>query len=93
MGSGDMLTWIMVGIVAGGLAGALVPARAPIGLVGVMACGVLGALVGGILFSALHITALNFLDQIKISLLDIVVAFIGAVIVLVVVSLIFHRRP
>ena len=47
MGIGDVLGWILVGLLAGGLASALTPGRTPGGLLGVIGIGVLGALLGG----------------------------------------------
>jgi uncharacterized membrane protein YeaQ/YmgE (transglycosylase-associated protein family) len=47
MGIGDVLGWIVVGLLAGGLASALIPGRTPGGLLGVIGIGVLGALLGG----------------------------------------------
>jgi uncharacterized membrane protein YeaQ/YmgE (transglycosylase-associated protein family) len=47
MGIGDFLGWILVGLLAGGLASALIPGRTPSGLLGVIGIGVLGALLGG----------------------------------------------
>ena len=43
----DIPWWIAVGLVAGMLASALMPGRTPAGLIGVVAIGVLGALLGG----------------------------------------------
>lgn len=47
MGIVDLLWWAVVGLVAGGLASALMPGRTPGGLLGVVGIGVLGALLGG----------------------------------------------
>jgi uncharacterized membrane protein YeaQ/YmgE (transglycosylase-associated protein family) len=86
----QLVVWLIIGAVAGWLATMLLKGRS-MGQIMNILLGVLGAVVGGILFSALHITQLNFLD-IKISLLDIIEAFIGAVIVLLVVGEVMHRR-
>ena len=47
MGITDVLSWLLVGLLAGGLASALTPGRTAGGLLGVMGIGVLGALLGG----------------------------------------------
>jgi uncharacterized membrane protein YeaQ/YmgE (transglycosylase-associated protein family) len=47
MGIVDLLWWAVVGLVAGGLASALMPGRTPGGLLGIIVIGVLGALLGG----------------------------------------------
>ena len=87
----QIVIWLIVGAIAGWLAGSLLRGRS-LGRAMDILVGLLGALVGGIVFSLLHITQLNFLDQVKISLYDIFVAFVGAVIVLVIASFISHRR-
>jgi uncharacterized membrane protein YeaQ/YmgE (transglycosylase-associated protein family) len=86
-----IIVWLIVGAIAGGLAGTLLRGRS-LGRAMDIFVGLLGALVGGVIFSVLRITQLNFLDQIKISLFDIVVAFIGAVVVLLIASFINQRR-
>lgn len=44
---GEIISWIIVGLVAGGLASALTPDRTPGGLLGVVGVGILGAVLGG----------------------------------------------
>jgi uncharacterized membrane protein YeaQ/YmgE (transglycosylase-associated protein family) len=87
----QVIVWLIVGAIAGGLAGMLLRGHS-LGRAMDIFIGLLGALVGGVIFSLLHITQLNFLDQIKVSLLDIVVAFVGAVVILLIASLINRRR-
>jgi uncharacterized membrane protein YeaQ/YmgE (transglycosylase-associated protein family) len=75
-----LLTWIVVGAIAGWLAGAVM-GGAGFGLIGDIVIGVIGALVGGWLASTLFhmpgaISGFN--------LQTIVVAFLGAVVVLFV---------
>lgn len=43
----DIIGWIIIGFVAGGLARLLVPGRDPMGLGGTLLLGLGGALVGG----------------------------------------------
>ena len=87
----QLVVWVIIGAIAGWLATTLLRGRS-MGRIMNILIGLLGALVGGILFSALHITFLNSLAAINISLLDIVEAFVGAVIVLLVVGEIMFRR-
>ena len=87
----QIIVWLIVGAIAGWLAGSLLRGRS-LGRAMDIFIGLLGALVGGVVFNLLHITQLNFLDQIKVSLLDIVIAFVGAVIILLIASLINRRR-
>jgi uncharacterized membrane protein YeaQ/YmgE (transglycosylase-associated protein family) len=76
-----LLTWIVVGAIAGWLAGAVIGGSG-LGLIGDIVIGVIGALVGGWLASNLFhmpgaISGFN--------LQTLVVAFLGAVVVLLVV--------
>ncbi len=74
----NILWLIIVGIVAGWLAGTLVKGGG-FGLVGDLVVGIIGALVGGFLFSLLGVSAGGGLIG------SIIVATIGAVVLLYVV--------
>ena len=81
-----LLTWIVVGAIAGWLA-SLVMKGSGLGLIGNIVIGVIGALVGGYLAA----TFFNMSDAISgFNFTSIVVAFLGAVIVLFIVGL-FRR--
>ncbi len=85
-----VIVWLIIGAIAGWLAGLLLKGRS-LGTLNDIVVGLLGALVGGILFNLLHITLPAVLSQsITIKSDDIVIAFIGAVAVLLIVS--FLRR-
>lgn len=45
-----ILAFLIMGLIAGFLARAIVPGRDPMGLVGTLILGVVGALIGGFLF-------------------------------------------
>lgn len=77
----SLLWFLIVGVVAGWLAGKLVRGGG-FGLVGDLAVGVVGAFIGGFLFRALGASAGGGLIG------SIAVATIGAVVLLVVVRLI-----
>ena len=80
----DILTWIIVGLVAGVLAALLVGG---VGLVGDIIVGIVGAFVGGWLFSLLHVgTPFGGLAG------TIFVAFIGAVVLLFLLRLLTSGR-
>lgn len=82
-GTGTIVTWIVVGLLAGTLAGRLVTReKAGFGLLSNVALGCAGAMVGGILFGLLNI--LPALDKVSVSLRDIVAAFTGSLILLVI---------
>ena len=83
-----LLSWIVVGAIAGWLAGNLVKGRG-FGCLGDIIVGVVGGLVGGFLASQLF----NMPDAINgFNLGSIVVAFLGAVVVIVVLRLLRGGR-
>jgi len=85
-----VITWIIIGLIAGFLAGLIVRGRgSSIGFNVVI--GLIGALVGGFLFTLLKID-LHIAGGLTLQYQDIVIAFIGAVIVLVIVSAFYRRR-
>ena len=76
-----VIVWIVVGLIGGGLAGRLITwERKGFGLLRNLALGLVGAIVGGLLFSLFGIWP--GLDKITISLRDVVAAVIGSLIVL-----------
>jgi len=81
-----LLIFLLVGLVAGWLAGVVV-GRGGYGLIGDIVVGVVGAFVGGFLVRTLHI-------HIPIGGIGghIVVAFLGAVVFLLVLRLVKRRR-
>lgn len=83
-----LLSWIVVGAIAGWLAGTLVKGRG-FGCLGDIIVGVVGALVGGFLASQLF----NMPDAVNgFNLGSILVAFLGAVVVIVIVRLLRGGR-
>lgn len=83
-----ILAWIVVGLVAGVLAG-LVMRGGGYGLVGDIVIGMVGAVLGGFLAG----TLLNIPDTMTgINVTSIFVAFIGAVILIMLLRLVSGRR-
>ena len=81
------LTWLIVGAVVGWLAGLLVKGRG-FGLLGNIVIGVVGAIIGGWLAGAIF----NISDPISgFNLTTLVVAVLGAVLVLFVARMIRSR--
>ena len=79
-----LLTWVVVGAIAGWIAGKLMKGRG-FGFLGNIVIGVIGALVGGWLAGAL----LNISNAVSgFNLTTILVSVIGAVIVLYIAKLI-----
>lgn len=76
------IVWIIVGLIGGSLAGLIVKRdREGFGVMRNLGLGLAGALIGGLLFRLLRLWP--GLDQIAISLRDVVSAFIGSMLVLV----------
>lgn len=87
----QVLTWLIIGLVAGFLASILVRGRR-LGTLASIVVGLIGALVGGFLFSILGIGVSPELSGgITLRYIDIIISFIGAIIVLVIASA-FYRR-
>jgi uncharacterized membrane protein YeaQ/YmgE (transglycosylase-associated protein family) len=79
----SIIAWIVLGAIAGYLAGFLVKGDEGLGIIGHIVLGIVGALVGGFLAAALFDT--KPIDG-ALDLSSIVVATIGAVITVLVVS-------
>jgi uncharacterized membrane protein YeaQ/YmgE (transglycosylase-associated protein family) len=77
-----LLAWIVVGLIAGWLASQVVPSR--LGLVGETIVGMVGAFIGGFLFNQVGTTGF--------SIWSVFVAFVGAVVLLVVIRAVNGRR-
>jgi uncharacterized membrane protein YeaQ/YmgE (transglycosylase-associated protein family) len=79
VGDLGILGWIIVGWVAGAIAGWFVPGRTPAGCLGTMVIGIIGGLLGGFLWT-------NVLGQSEAEgwLGAIVIAAIGAILILLV---------
>ena len=76
-----LIVWIVVGLIGGGLAGALTTwERGGFGLFRNLGLGLVGALVGGLFFRVFGIWP--GLDKIAISLRDVMAAFAGSLVVL-----------
>jgi uncharacterized membrane protein YeaQ/YmgE (transglycosylase-associated protein family) len=88
----QVIVWIVVGLLGGSLAGLIVKRdREGFGIMRNLGLGLAGALVGGLLFRLLRLWP--SLDQISISLRDVVAAFIGSIIVLVGLWAWQHYKP
>jgi uncharacterized membrane protein YeaQ/YmgE (transglycosylase-associated protein family) len=82
-----IIAWLVVGAIAGYLAGFLVKGDEGLGVIGHVVLGIVGALVGGFLASIL----LNQDMTTGINIETIIVATIGAVITVIVVGMVTGR--
>jgi uncharacterized membrane protein YeaQ/YmgE (transglycosylase-associated protein family) len=83
----SLIAWLVVGAIAGYVAGLLVKGDEGLGVIGHIVLGIVGALVGGFLASIL----LNRDFTTGINFETIIVAVIGAIITVVVVSMVTGR--
>ncbi len=73
----SILSWVIVGIIAGWLAKMVIPGEGPRGVLGDLVIGIVGAIAGGWIFNYFgHSGATG------VNIGSIVVAFVGAVVVL-----------
>jgi uncharacterized membrane protein YeaQ/YmgE (transglycosylase-associated protein family) len=86
--AGQLIVWLIIGSLAGFLAGMVVRGRG-FGVFGNMLIGLVGALVGGLIFALLNVE-ITGLPTFTFSLADLLVAFIGAVLLLLIARL-FRR--
>jgi uncharacterized membrane protein YeaQ/YmgE (transglycosylase-associated protein family) len=80
-----ILSWIIVGLVAGFLASKVVN-RSGEGFMRDILLGIVGAFVGGWIFTAMGQAGVN-----GVNLYSILVAFVGGVVVLVIYHAVFRR--
>jgi uncharacterized membrane protein YeaQ/YmgE (transglycosylase-associated protein family) len=83
----SILAWIVVGIVAGFLAKAVVPGEGPGGILGDLIVGVVGAVLGGWIMNAFGNAGAS-----GINIWSIFVAFLGAVVLLFLLRALTGKR-
>jgi uncharacterized membrane protein YeaQ/YmgE (transglycosylase-associated protein family) len=83
----SILAWIIVGIIAGFLAKAVVPGEGPGGVLGDLVIGVVGAVIGGWIMNAFGNVGATGLN-----IWSIIVAFVGAVVLLLLMRALTGRR-
>lgn len=87
---GNIIAWLVLGAIAGYIAGFLVKGDEGLGVIGHIVLGIIGALVGGFIFNALGIGS-GGADDGAINIVSIVAAVIGAIIVVVVAGMVMGR--
>ena len=83
----DIISWLIVGLIAGFLAKYVVPGEGPGGVLGDIIIGIIGAFIGGFVFNAFGHTGTTGLN-----LWSIIVAFVGAVILLFILRAVTGKR-
>ncbi|HEY9748743.1 MAG TPA: GlsB/YeaQ/YmgE family stress response membrane protein [Allocoleopsis sp.] len=87
----NILAWIVLGLIAGAIAKAIYPGRQGGGILGTMLLGIIGAFVGGSLFS-FFTTGTLALTSAGLSLGGILVAVLGAIVALFIYYAVSGRR-
>jgi uncharacterized membrane protein YeaQ/YmgE (transglycosylase-associated protein family) len=82
-----IIAWIVLGLIAGAIAKLIMPGRDPGGIIVTMLIGIAGALVGGFVFSLFGGDGVSGLN-----LGSIIVAVVGALILLALYRVIAGRR-
>lgn len=83
----SIIGWIVLGALAGWLASIVTGNNARMGCIANIVAGIVGALVGGFIFGLLGGTPVN-----EFSIYSLLVAFVGAVVVLLIWNAISGRR-
>jgi uncharacterized membrane protein YeaQ/YmgE (transglycosylase-associated protein family) len=82
-----ILSWIIIGLIAGALARMVIKGEGPGGIIGDIIVGIVGAFIGGWLFSFFgHSPVTGF------NLYSIIVAFVGAVVLLLILRAVTGAR-
>ncbi len=82
-----IISWLIVGLIAGFLAKYVVPGEGPGGVLGDIIIGIIGAFIGGWVFNLLGHSGVS-----GINLWSIIVAFVGAVILLFIIRAVTGKR-
>jgi uncharacterized membrane protein YeaQ/YmgE (transglycosylase-associated protein family) len=85
----EWITWLVVGAIAGWLAGLLVKGDEGLGVIGHIVLGLIGALVGGYVVSL--ITGNDPMDGV-FDVSTIVTAVVGAVVLVLLANMVMGRR-
>jgi uncharacterized membrane protein YeaQ/YmgE (transglycosylase-associated protein family) len=88
----NIIAWIVLGAIAGYIAGMLVKGDERWGIIGHIVLGIVGAFVGGFIALQLGLEPGAAFGGDKLSIVSIIVAVIGAVIVVAVVNMLTRRR-
>ena len=87
----NIIAWIVLGAIAGWIAGMLVKGDERWGVIGHIVLGIVGALVGGFIANALGIGSGREGGDV-LNVMSVIVAVVGAVLVVLVVNMLTGRR-
>lgn len=86
----NILAWIVLGLIAGAIAKAIYPGPQGGGLLGTILLGIIGAFVGGSLFTLLNTGTLQ-LTATSLSIPGVFVAVLGAIVAIFLWNLLTRR--
>jgi uncharacterized membrane protein YeaQ/YmgE (transglycosylase-associated protein family) len=86
----NILAWIILGLIAGAIAKAIYPGSQGGGIISTMVLGIVGAFVGGSLFSFINTGSLALVGS-SLSVSGIVVAVLGAIVAIFIWGLLTRR--
>lgn len=78
----NLIVWIVLGLIAGAIARAIYPGHQGLGIIGTMVLGVVGAFVGGFLWTLITTGKLALGASASLGFGSIVVAVLGAIVAL-----------
>ncbi len=87
----NIIAWVILGLIAGAIAKAIYPGEQGGGILGTIVLGIIGAFVGGSLFSLLNTGSLAIGSAASLSIPGVFVAVLGAIIAIFLWGL-FTRR-
>ena len=87
----NIIAWVILGLIAGAIAKAIYPGDQGGGILGTIVLGIIGAFVGGSLFSLLNTGSLAIGSAASLSIPGVFVAVLGAIIAIFLWGL-FTRR-
>ena len=79
---GEIIAFILIGLVVGALARLLLPGRDPIGILGTIVVGIVGALIGGYLFGSVFSNNTPGVDWLD---------FVGAILVAMLLLFLYRK--
>lgn len=88
---GNLIAWVILGLLAGAIAKAIYPGTQGGGILATMLLGIVGAFIGGALFSLLTTGSLALSSAAPFSIGGVVVAVLGAIIAIFLWGLVTRR--
>ncbi|MEA5598673.1 GlsB/YeaQ/YmgE family stress response membrane protein [Rivularia sp. UHCC 0363] len=85
---GNIIAWIVLGLIAGAIAKAIYPGHQGGGILATMVLGIVGAFVGGMIFTFLNTGKLALVASAGLNIGSIIVAIIGAMVAIFIWGLV-----